>query len=141
MLLAARSFSFTRLKTDLCRFSGKRVYPGHGMRYYKTDSTTYLFADAKCKRLFNHRLRPSKLAWTTIYRKQHKKDQTLQATRKKRRTKASNMTRGFVGASLDVIQKRRQEKPEVRAEARAAALKEIKDRMKKQKKGGKQGRK
>uniref|UniRef100_A0A7R9TXB5 Large ribosomal subunit protein eL24-related N-terminal domain-containing protein n=1 Tax=Prasinoderma coloniale TaxID=156133 RepID=A0A7R9TXB5_9VIRI len=124
------------LKTELCRFSGKRVYPGHGMRYYRTDSTTYLFADAKCKRLFNNRLKPSKLAWTAIYRKQHKKDQAMQATRKKRRAKTSNMTRGFVGASLEVIQKRRQEKPEVRKAARDAALAEIKARMK-GKKGGK----
>ena len=61
------------LKTEVCRFSGLKIYPGHGMRLTKTDSQTFLFLNAKCKRLFNLRLRPAKLAWTTQYRKAHKK--------------------------------------------------------------------
>jgi len=61
------------LKTEVCRFSGLKIYPGHGMRLTKMDSQTYLFLNAKCKRLFNLRLRPAKLAWTTQYRKAHKK--------------------------------------------------------------------
>ena len=61
------------LKTEVCRFSGLKIYPGHGMRLTKIDSQTYLFLSAKCKRLFNLRLRPAKLAWTTQYRKAHKK--------------------------------------------------------------------
>jgi hypothetical protein len=46
------------------------------MRLTKVDSQTYLFLNAKCKRLFNLRLRPAKLAWTTQYRKAHKKVRT-----------------------------------------------------------------
>ena len=61
------------LKTEVCRFSGLKIYPGHGMRLTKMDSQTFLFLNAKCKRLFNLRLRPAKLAWTTQYRKAHKK--------------------------------------------------------------------
>ena len=61
------------LKTEVCRFSGLKIYPGHGMRLTKTDNQTYLFLNAKCKRLFNLLLRPAKLAWTTQYRKAHKK--------------------------------------------------------------------
>lgn len=33
----------------------------------------FLFRDSKCKRLFHNRLKPSKLYWTALYRKQHKK--------------------------------------------------------------------
>ena len=74
------------LKTEVCRFSGLKIYPGHGMRLTKTDNQTYLFLNAKCKRLFNLRLRPAKLAWTTQYRKAHKKvrrddDATRERTR------------------------------------------------------------
>jgi len=61
------------LKTEVCRFSGLKIYPGHGMRLTKIDCQTYLFLNAKCKRLFNLRLRPAKLAWTAFYRKAHKK--------------------------------------------------------------------
>ncbi len=56
------------LKTEVCRFSGLKIYPGHGTRLTKMDSQTYLFLNAKCKRLFNLRLRPAKPAWTTQYR-------------------------------------------------------------------------
>ena len=33
----------------------------------------FLFANSKCKRYFHNRLKPSKLTWTAMYRKQHKK--------------------------------------------------------------------
>jgi len=48
----------------------------------------------------------------------------------------SAFTRSLVGASLEVLAKKRNEKPEVRAAARDAALREIKARAQK-KKGGK----
>ena len=120
------------LKTEVCRFSGLKIYPGHGMRLTKMDSQTYLFLNAKCKRLFNLRLRPAKLAWTTQYRKAHKKDQTTEIARKKKRSVKTN-NRSIVGASLEVIQKKRAEKSDVRAAARDAALREIKERQRKAK--------
>jgi large subunit ribosomal protein L24e len=63
------------LKTTICRFSGLRIYPGKGILFIRVDGQQYLFLNKKCKSLFNNRLRPAKLAWTTAYRKQHKKDQ------------------------------------------------------------------
>lgn len=33
----------------------------------------FLFLKQKCKSLYNQRKRPAKLAWTTLYRKQHRK--------------------------------------------------------------------
>lgn len=33
----------------------------------------FLFLKQKCRALFNQRKRPAKLAWTTLYRKQHRK--------------------------------------------------------------------
>merc|ERR1712216_588436 len=72
----------------------------------KTEAQTYLFLNAKCKRLFNLRLRPAKLAWTTQYRKAHKKDQTTEIARKKKRSVKTN-NRSIVGVSLEVIQKKR----------------------------------
>jgi len=63
------------LKTTLCRFSGLRIYPGKGILFVRLDSQQYLFLNNKCKCLYAQRKRPAKLAWTTLYRKQHKKDQ------------------------------------------------------------------
>ena len=45
-----------------------------------------------------------------------------EAVKKKRRTTSKPYSRSIVGASLEVIQKKRAEKTEVRAAAREAAL-------------------
>ncbi|KAJ1419479.1 TRASH domain [Sesbania bispinosa] len=140
------------LKTELCRFSGAKIYPGKGIRFIRSDSQVFLFANSKCKRYFHNRLKPSKLTWTAMYRKQHKKvvidldyfyltssyctfeqDIAQEAVKKRRRTTKRPYSRSIVGATLEVIQKRRSEKPEVRDAAREAALREIKERVKKTK--------
>lgn len=121
------------LKTTLCRFSGLRIYPGRGILFIRVDNQQYLFLNKKCKSLYHNRLRPAKLAWTTTYRKQHKKDQVSEVARKKRRAASKATARAIVGASLEVINKRRQEKPEVRQASREQAIREIKERAKKAK--------
>uniref|UniRef100_I1NAH4 Large ribosomal subunit protein eL24 n=1 Tax=Glycine max TaxID=3847 RepID=I1NAH4_SOYBN len=110
------------LKTELCRFSGAKIYPGKGIRFVRGDSQVFLFANSKCKRYFHNRLKPSKLTWTAMYRKQHKKDIAQEAVRKRRRAAKKPYSRSIVGATLEVIQKKRAEKPEVRDAAREAAL-------------------
>ena len=110
------------IRTEICRFSGARIYPGHGMLYIRTDSQNFRFLNAKCKRLFHLRLKPANLAWTQMYRKQHKKGQTELASKKKRKAVKATLARGIAGASLEVIQKKRTEKTEVRQAARDAAL-------------------
>ncbi|KAK9205466.1 hypothetical protein WN943_015733 [Citrus x changshan-huyou] len=121
------------IRTELCKFSGAKIYPGKGIRFIRSDSQVFLFANSKCKRYFHNRLKPSKLTWTAMYRKQHKKDIAAEAVKKKRRATKKPYSRSIVGATLEVIQKRRTEKPEVRDAAREAALREIKERIKKTK--------
>eukprot|EP00798_Chlamydomonas_sp_ICE-L_P001718 gene1718-33125_t len=121
------------LKTTLCRFSGLRIYPGRGVVFVRIDGQQFLFLSKKCRSLFNNRLRPAKLAWTAAYRKAHKKDQVSEGTRRKRRNNGKNATRSIVGASMELLQRKRAEKPEVRQATRDAALREVKDRAKKAK--------
>ncbi|XP_020598509.1 60S ribosomal protein L24 [Phalaenopsis equestris] len=121
------------LKTELCRFSGAKIYPGKGIRFVRGDSQVFLFSNSKCKRYFHNRLKPAKLTWTAMYRKQHKKDIHDESVKKRRRATKKPLSRSIVGASLEVIQKKRTEKPEVRDAAREAALREIKERIKKTK--------
>ncbi|CAK0782575.1 60S ribosomal protein L24B [Coccomyxa viridis] len=118
------------LKTTTCRFSGLRIYPGRGILFVRTDGQQYLFINRKTKSLFGQRKRPAKIAWTTVYRKQHKKDQEAQIARKKRRATTRTQARSIAGTSLEVINKRRAEKPEVRKASREAALREVKERLK-----------
>ncbi|KAJ8458016.1 hypothetical protein OPV22_030942 [Ensete ventricosum] len=51
------------LKTELCRFSGSKIYPGKGIQFVCSDSQVFLFANSKCKRYFHNRLKPAKLTW------------------------------------------------------------------------------
>ncbi|KAM7526831.1 hypothetical protein LguiA_016733 [Lonicera macranthoides] len=85
--------------TELCRFSGAKIYPGRGIRFVRSDS----------------------------------QDIAAETVRKRRRTTKKPYSRSIVGATLEVIQKKRAEKPEVRDAAREAALREIKERIKKTK--------
>ncbi|CAN8284985.1 unnamed protein product [Cochlearia groenlandica] len=121
------------LKTEICRFSGHKIYPGRGIRFIRADSQVFLFINSKCKHYFHNKLKPSKLAWTTMYRKQHKKDAAQESVKRRRRVTKKPYSRSIVGATLEVIQKKRAEKPEVRDAARESALREIKERIKKTK--------
>ena len=121
------------LKTQTCRFSGIKIYPGKGMLYIRTDGQQFLFMKQKCKALFNQRKRPAKLAWTSTYRKQHRKDIDIAVARKKRRGSNRAANRSVAGVSLEVIKAKKLEKPEARKASRDAALREIKERSKKSK--------
>lgn len=101
------------------------------MLFIRVDGQQFLFLKQKCKALFNQRKRPAKIAWTTLYRKQHRKDQEQLVARKKRRASTKVATRSVAGASLEVIAKKKAEKPEARKASREAALREIKERAKK----------
>ncbi|KAM0014694.1 putative ribosomal protein L24e/L24 superfamily [Helianthus debilis subsp. tardiflorus] len=72
-------------KIELCRLSGQKIYPGKGIRFVSSDSQVFLFANSKCKRYFHNKLKPSKLTWTAMYRKHHKKDLAQEAVKKRRR--------------------------------------------------------
>ncbi|CAN6814278.1 unnamed protein product [Brassica oleracea] len=119
--------------TELCLFSGQKIYPGRGIRFIRADSQVFLLVNSKCKHYFHNKLKPSKLAWTAMYRKQHKKDAAQEAVKRRRRATKKPYSRSIVGSTLEVIQKKRAEKPEVRDAAREAALRDIKERIKKTK--------
>lgn len=55
--------------------------------------------------------------------------QISEVQKKKRRAVAKSANRSIVGISLEVIQKKRTEKPEVRQASREAAIREVKVRI------------
>lgn len=118
------------VKTETCSFSGLRIYPGHGIYFVRGDSKSFRFVNRKVKSLFSQRLNPRKLAWTIMYRRMHKKG-TLEDTGKKKARKVNKgAPKAVVGASLELIKQKRNQKPEVRAAQREAALREVKERAK-----------
>ena len=72
---------------------------------------------------------PRKVPWTAVYRRLRKKGIVEESTKKKTR-RTQKTQRAIVGASLEVIQAKRNQKPEVRQAARENALKAIKEKKK-----------
>merc|ERR1712098_685831 len=117
------------MKTEVCHFSGLKVYPGHGSRFVRADSKTFIFFNKKSKVDFLHKTNPRKVPWTAVYRRLRKKGLVEEAAKKKTR-RTTKLQRAIVGASLEVIQAKRNQKPEVRQAARDAALKAVKEKKK-----------
>ncbi|KAI3392778.1 hypothetical protein diail_5214 [Diaporthe ilicicola] len=108
-------------------FSGQRIYPGKGKLYVRGDSKVFRFQNGKSESLFLQRKNPRRIAWTVLYRRQHRKGITEEAA-KKRTRRAVKSQRAIVGASLDVIKEKRSMRPEARSAARQQAIKESKEK-------------
>ena len=108
-------------------FSGQKIYPGKGKLYVRGDSKIFRFQNGKTESLFLQRKNPRRIAWTILFRRQHKKGISEEVA-KKRSRRTIKSQRAIVGASLDVIKEKRNQRPEGRTAARAAAIKEGKDK-------------
>ncbi|KAI9838964.1 MAG: hypothetical protein M1819_004172 [Sarea resinae] len=98
-----------------------------GKLYVRGDSKIFRFQNGKTESLFLQRKNPRRISWTTLYRRQHKKGISEEVAKKRTRRTVKSQ-RAIVGASLDVIKERRAQRPEARAAARQAAIKEGKER-------------
>ncbi|KFX97284.1 hypothetical protein O988_03466 [Pseudogymnoascus sp. VKM F-3808] len=102
-------------------FSGTKIYPGKGKIYVRGDSKIFRFQKGKSESLFLQRKNPRRIAWTVLFRRQHKKGISEEVAKKRTRRTVKSQ-RAIVGASLDVIKERRTQRPEAREAARKAAI-------------------
>lgn len=117
------------MKVEIDTFSGARVYPGRGKLFVRGDSKIFRFFSSKSASLFAQRKNPRQIAWTTLYRRHHRKGQ-VEETNKRRSRKAVKTQRAVVGASLDVIKERKNMTPELRKAERDAAIAKAKEQKK-----------
>ncbi|KAL4917761.1 ribosomal protein L24e-domain-containing protein [Aspergillus aurantiobrunneus] len=54
-------------------FSGQKIYPGKGKLFVRGDSKIFRFQNGKSESLFLQRKNPRRIAWTVLFRRQHKK--------------------------------------------------------------------
>ena len=78
------------IKTQLCAFSERRIYPGHGIMAVRRDGQAFYLATKKATAMYNQKKKPQKLAWTMAWRRLHKKnlDNRKKRTRTRKRTHA-----------------------------------------------------
>merc|ERR1712045_239827 len=105
------------------------VYPGHGRTMVKSDGKTYKFLSAKTQRAHDLKRNPRKITWTVLYRRKHRKGIEEESTRK-RTKKTQKFQRAVVGASLNDILAKRNQKPEVRKAQREQAIRAAKEAKK-----------
>ena len=120
------------IKTQLCAFSERRIYPGHGIMAVRRDGQAFFLASKKATSMYNQKKKPQKLAWTMAWRRLHKKN--LDNRKKRTRTrKVVKYVRQISGLSLDNLKKKMTEKSSKREANRKLQLAEIKERKKKAK--------
>nr|ACY71250.1 ribosomal protein L24 [Chrysomela tremula] len=117
------------MKIGLCAYSGYKIYPGHGKTLVKIDGKSFTFLNSKCERAHLMKRNPRKVTWTVLYRRKHKKGQEEETT-KKRTRRTQKFQRAIVGASLNDIMAKRNQRPEVRKAQREQAIRAAKEQKK-----------
>ncbi|KAJ5249190.1 ribosomal protein L24e-domain-containing protein, partial [Penicillium chermesinum] len=119
--------STVKMRTYDDSFSGQKIYPGKGKLYVRGDSKIFRFQNGKSESLFLQRKNPRRIAWTVLYRRQHRKGISEEVA-KKRSRRVVKSQRAIVGASLEQIKERRSQRPEAREAARKQAIKDAKEK-------------
>merc|ERR1712121_333344 len=95
----------------------------------KADGKTYKFLSGRTQKSHDLKRNPRKITWTVLYRRKHKKG--LEEDVSKKRTKRTQkFQRAVVGATLQDIMAKRNQKPEVRKAQREQAIRAAKDAKK-----------
>merc|ERR1711971_832949 len=119
------SFSFAKMKIDLCGYSGYKIYPARGRTLVK-HGKVYKFLDGRTMKAHLLKRNPRKVTWTVLYRRKHKKGIEEEAA-KKRTKRTQKFQRAVVGATLQDIMAKRNQKPEVRKAQREQAIRAAKE--------------
>merc|ERR1711881_735545 len=110
------------MRTEICQFSGLKIYPGHGKSYVRFDGKKIMLINGKSETLLKNKKNPRKITWTILYRRKHKKGTMTEIDARKRSRRALKTQRGVAGQSWAEIQAKKAIKPEVRKAQRDAAI-------------------
>merc|ERR1712110_1145880 len=105
------------------------IYPGHGRTLVKVDGKSYKFLSGKTHKAHLLKRNPREVTWTVLYRRKHKKG-LEEDVQKKRNKRTQKFQRAVVGATLQDIMAKRNQKPEVRKAQREQAVRAAKDAKK-----------
>merc|ERR1712242_268753 len=90
------------------------------------DGKTFRFLDGRSKKAHLLKRNPRKVTWTVLYRRKHRKG-VEEETSKKRTKRTTKFQRAVVGASLNEILAKRNQKPELRKAQRDEAIRAAKE--------------
>merc|ERR1712025_1534485 len=119
----------SKMKIELCSYSGYKIYPSRGRTLIKSDGKVFKFLDGRSHRAHLLKRNPRKVTWTVLYRRKHKKG-IEEETSKKRTKRTQKFQRAVVGATLQDTMAKRNQKPEVRKAQREQAIRAYKEKQK-----------
>merc|ERR1711904_737821 len=125
------------VKTEICNYSGFRIYPGHGKKFVRSDQKLFTFITAKTEACFLMKRRNLTTKWTVQYRRINKKGSITESDKKRRAKKTTQSKREIVGLTAEMLEKKRSARPSQKDKQRDAALKEVKIKEMKSRKGAK----
>merc|ERR1712087_1091068 len=106
-----------------------KIYPGHGRSLVKVDGKNLRFLSGRTHKAHLLKRNPREVTWTVLYRRKHKKG-LEEDVAKKRNKRTQKFQRAVVGATLQDIMAKRNQKPEVRKAQREQAVRAAKDAKK-----------
>merc|ERR1739836_232281 len=115
-----------KMKIELCAYSGYKIYPCRGRTLVKSDGKVSKFLDGRSMKAHLLKRNPRKVTWTVLYRRKHRKGIEEEAS-KKRTKRTQKFQRAVVGATLQDIMAKRNQKPEVRKAQREQAIRAAKE--------------
>merc|ERR1712029_336010 len=115
-----------KMKIELCSYSGYKIYPCRGRTLVKSDGKVFKFLDGRSMKAHFLKRNPRKVTWTVLYRRNHRKGIEEEASKKKTR-RTHKFQRAIVGASLNEILAKRNQKPELRKAQRDEAIRAAKE--------------
>merc|ERR1711981_1360049 len=118
------------MRTEICQFSGLKIYPGHGKSYVRFDGKKVILINGKSEKLLKAKKNPRKVTWTILYRRKHKKGTMTEIDARKRSRRALKTQRGVAGQSWAEIQAKKNQNPALRKAEREKAIAEAKRKKK-----------
>merc|ERR1712158_275902 len=98
------SYKQRKMRSELCQFSGLKIFPGHGKTFVKADGKRVHLINGKSEVLYKSKKNPRKVTWTILYRRKNKKGTMTEIDAKKRKRRIVKTVRGAGSQSWAEIQ-------------------------------------
>merc|ERR1712243_142361 len=113
----------SKMKIELCSYSGYKIYPSKGRTFVKADGKVFKFLDGRSQKAHFLKRNPRKVTWTVLYRRKHRKGIEEETTKR-----THKFQRAIVGASLNEILAKKNQKEDLRKAMREEAARAVKEK-------------
>merc|ERR1712158_302477 len=126
------SYKQRKMRSELCQFSGLKIFPGHGKTFVKADGKRVHLINGKSEVLYKSKKNPRKVTWAILYRRKNKKGTMTEIDAKKRKRRIVKTARGAGSLTWAEVQAKKAQRPEIRKAQKEAAIAKAKAKKQEQ---------